>query len=65
MNVTVNILELASELAHNELESICNEEDIVIYKDDEDAFVYADEAQDLFNILYDKYYSIIENLKIN
>lgn len=65
MNVTVNILELASELAHNELESLFNEADVVIYKEDEDTFVYTDRAQEVFNELYDKYYTIIENLKIN
>jgi hypothetical protein len=64
MNVTVNILELASDLAHNELETSFNEEAVVIYKEDEDTFVYTDEAQEVFNELYDKYYTIIENLKI-
>ncbi len=65
MNVTVNILELASELAHNELESVFNEVGVVIYNEDEDTFVYTDEAQEVFNELYDKYYTIIEHLKIN
>jgi hypothetical protein len=65
MNVTVNILELASDLAHNELESSFNEEAVVIYKEDEDTLIYTDEAQEVFNELYDKYYTIIEHLKIN
>jgi hypothetical protein len=63
MNVTVNILELASELAHNELETSFNEEAVVIYKEDEDTFVYTDEAQEVFNELYDKYYTIIDQMK--
>ena len=63
MNVTVNILELASELAHNELETSFNEEAVVIYKEDEDTFVYTDEAQEVFNELYDKYYTIIDQIK--
>jgi hypothetical protein len=63
MNVTVNILELASDLAHNELETSFNEEAVVIYKEDEDTFVYTDEAQEVFNELYDKYYTIIDQLK--
>jgi hypothetical protein len=63
MNVTVNILELASDLAHNELETLFNEEAVVIYKEDEDTFVYTDEAQEVFNELYDKYYTIIEQCK--
>jgi hypothetical protein len=63
MNVTVNILELASDLAHNELETSFNEEAVVIYKEDEDTFVYTDEAQEVFNELYDKYYTIIDQIK--
>jgi hypothetical protein len=63
MNVTVNILELASDLAHNELETSFNEEAVVIYKEDEDTFVYTDEAQEVFNELYDKYYTIIDQMK--
>jgi hypothetical protein len=63
MNVTVNILELASDLAHNELETLFNEEAVVIYKEDEDTFVYTDEAQEVFNELYDKYYTIIDQMK--
>jgi len=63
MNVTVNILELASDLASNELETLFKEDGVVIYKEDEDAFVYTDEAQEVFNELYDKYYTIIDQIK--
>jgi hypothetical protein len=62
MNVTVNILELASDLASTELETLF-EDGVVIYKEDEDTFVYTDEAQEVFNELYDKYYTIIDQLK--
>lgn len=66
MNVTINILELASELANLELEKNWTDR-ITIYEDDEDGECtkYTDEAQDIFNDYYDKYYSIIENTKIN
>ena len=65
MNATINILELASELA--ELEMLENYSDsIEIYSDeDKDCIVYTDEAQDIFDTLYDKYYSLIDNLKLN
>lgn len=63
MNVTVNILELASDLAHNELETLFKEDGVVIYNEDEDTFVYTDEAQEVFNELYDKYYTIIDQIK--
>ena len=65
MNVTINILELASELAQKELENSWTES-IQIYKDEEsDILEYTEEAQDIFNGLYDHYYSFIENFKIN
>lgn len=63
-NVTINIVELASELA--DLELINNWDyrlgDMII--EDDDGTKYTEEAQDIFNDLYDKYYSIIENCKI-
>jgi hypothetical protein len=58
MNVTVNILELASELAQAELE--LHMKFGAMYKDDGLVTTYTDEAQEEFNELYDKYYTIIE-----
>jgi Mg2+ and Co2+ transporter CorA len=63
MNININIIELASELACDKLHNDW-ENSIKIYKDDTiDMLEYTDEAQDIFNDLYDKYYSIIENTK--
>lgn len=62
MNVTINILELASELAEAELFDNWSDS-IKIYNEDEDGTKYTDEAQDVFNDLYDKYYSVIERFK--
>jgi hypothetical protein len=65
MNVTINIVELASELASIELENNwCDS--IMIYEDDEDGECtqYTDEAQDIFNDLYDKYYHMIEQTQV-
>ncbi len=63
-NVTINILELASELASIELENNWRDS-IKIYKDDESSdTVYTDEAQDIFNGLYDKYTDLILSTKI-
>ena len=65
MNVTINIVELASKLANENLQEHWVYS-IKIYKDnDADVLEYTDEAQDIFNDLYDKYYSIIENTKTN
>lgn len=62
MNVTINILELASELAETELFDNWSDS-IKIYNEDEDGTKYTEEAQDVFNDLYDKYYSVIERFK--
>jgi hypothetical protein len=61
MNVTINILELASELASIELEENWGDT-LQIFVDDEDneCIKYTPQAQDIFNDLYDKYYDIIE-----
>jgi len=64
MNVTINIVELASELASYELEENYGDS-IVIWEEFEDGSNYTEEAQDIFNDLYDKYYSLIEKYKIN
>lgn len=59
MNVTINILELASELAQADLELHMSYG--AMYNEDGSVRTYTDEAQDEFNELYDKYYSIIES----
>jgi hypothetical protein len=64
-NVTINIVELASELANMELENNWMDSIKVWVEDDDGSLSYTEEAQDIFNDLYDKYYSVIENTKIN
>lgn len=62
--IRVNILELASELAHSELVNDYSNS-IVIYEDDQAGITnYTKEAQDIFNDLYDKYFTFIEQFKI-
>jgi len=64
MNVTINIVELATELAENEMIKYFSES-LELYSDeDEDCIVYTDEAQDIFDELYDKYYAIIDQIAI-
>lgn len=61
--VTINVLELASELAHKELVENWSES-IKIYEDEEAAVtVYTDGAQDLFNEYYDRYTDLIISCK--
>ena len=63
MELTINKLELASELAHRKL---LNEwrESVQIYKNEwAEVLTYTDEAQDIFNELYDEYLTLIESTK--
>lgn len=63
-DILINAVELASELAESEMVKYYSDK-LEIYADgDDDCIVYTDEAQDLFDNLYDKYYSIIEKSKI-
>jgi hypothetical protein len=63
MNITINIVELASELADAELYDNWSNS-IKIYQEDEHEIRYTSEAQEVFDDLYDKYYSMIDNIKI-
>ena len=60
-NITINKLELASELAHQKL--VANwSESISIYEDEESSVtVYTEDAQDIFNEYYDEYLTLIES----
>jgi len=62
-NITINILELASELADLELENNWMDSIKVWVEEENGDLRYTEEAQDIFNDLYDKYYSMIENAK--
>lgn len=65
--VCVNIVELASELAHEQTKfqlfgyySLTEEENARLYVSPTDGITtYTDEAQDIFNNLYDYYYNVI------
>ena len=60
--VTVNKLELASELAHRMLVIEWDDRSESIYEDDTaDVTVYTENAQDIFNDYYDIFLTIIED----
>jgi hypothetical protein len=65
MNITINILEVASELAERDLIKMDNKTIFPngIYVETEDETSYTEEAQDIFNELYDEYYDFLLNLK--
>lgn len=59
--ITINKLELASELAHERLIDLHNNR-IQIYVDALATIItYTDEAQDIFNVYYDEYLTQIES----
>ena len=64
MDITINALELASELAHNrtlyESGDICNNEDEMYNGEN-----YTDEIQERFNQWYDYYLTKIEECNTN
>ena len=61
--ITINKIELASELASMKLEREWRDS-IKIYVDEEEGITtYTEEAQDLFNDYYDDYLSLIESCK--
>jgi hypothetical protein len=64
MNININILEVASELAHKKLEDHFEFEAKRIYNwvSDEESEVH-EEAQELFNEWYDHYYDFLLKLK--
>ena len=62
MNITINALELASELAHDELVRTFTGK---IYMSETDGITYyTEEAQDIFNELYDNKLDYLELFKL-
>jgi hypothetical protein len=59
--ITINIVELASELADRELRKTFKGK--IDVDDEGEGTVYSNEAQDEFNDLYDEFYSMIEKCK--
>jgi hypothetical protein len=69
MNVEVNIVELASELANEATKREMFSKGLIVdenemYVESQDCLSYTEEAQDIFNDYYDTYYTIIESVKL-
>lgn len=62
-NQLINVVELATYLASQDLEQFYSFRDIYDTSD-KDMVKYTDEGQEIFDELYDKYYSIIERCKL-
>jgi hypothetical protein len=61
--ITINKLELASELASIKLESEWRELIQIYENEEEKELTYTEEAQNIFNELYDQYLDLIESCK--
>ena len=74
MNITINILEASSSLAHNKLvnyyktynsdKSEGEIENMIIVEDGDCGLHYTEEAQDIFNDYYDYYFDILNEARI-
>jgi hypothetical protein len=70
MNIEINLLEAASELAHEQTiremlfhEQIVTPDDVYVTHENGDT-AYTEDAQDTFNHWYDHYYELLNNLAI-
>lgn len=64
MEVTINLSDIASLLAHEIVCAKFEDDDNLIHVEDADGIYYTEEAQELFDEWYDYYYKLINNLKI-
>jgi hypothetical protein len=64
MELTINTIELACELAEMQLEKHFEYSSILIYEEEDEGTKYTEEAQDVFDELYDKYLGMIENCSV-
>ena len=66
MIVTINVIEVASELAHHQTlydsGDICSNENDMYEDINAEVLTYKEEIQDRFNTWYDYYFEIITNL---
>ena len=62
--IKINILEVASELAHKEIERHFDFDESKIYDNSLHTMTfYTEKAQDLFNGFYDYYFNFLTNIK--
>ena len=61
MNITINIVEKSSELAHKDLLLMVSDEIELYTTDDNGDLRYKEKYQELFNNLYDEYYNFLSD----
>jgi hypothetical protein len=73
MEITINIVQLASDLAHeaviDEIQKLldCDRDyaESKVFVESDEGLSYTEDCQELFNKYYDTYWDIIENAKPN
>jgi len=63
MTIKINIIEAACELAQKELERYYEYSSLPIYNEIDDETSYTEEAQQVFNEFYDKYFDLLYNMQ--
>lgn len=64
MEITINVIELSSELAEEMVNVKFNYEQNDIYVEEDEEIRYTEEAQEIFNEWYDYYYDFLIERKI-
>lgn len=62
--VKVNVVELATELAHDAIINLFGRDPETLYVEDDGEDVYTEEVQERFDEFYDTYYDIIISNKL-
>ena len=64
MEITINVIEKSSELAHRDLLLMVDNELDLYTTDDNGDLRYKEKYQDIFNNLYDEYYDFLSDEQI-
>jgi len=62
--IQINILEVASQLAHEMVCAKFEDDDNAIHVEDANGIYYTEQAQDIFNEWYDHYYNFLKRLEL-
>ena len=63
MNVEINIVEAAAELAERDVQKELDDQTLIYVFDEEGNSTYTEQAQELFNTYYDEYFDLLLNCK--
>ena len=64
MEVKINAVELATELADYDVKQVFGEDCVIESEEDSNSLVYTDKAQKLFILKYDHYFNMLTDLSL-